>query len=99
MSSVPSDRTRLSVRALIGLFVLAFGLRSAYFLEMAGTDLFELVLGPDRFFVDQAQQMVATHMRIIHPYGFAGPLPWQFGSGEPAAAFNAAQDATLELVS
>jgi len=33
--------------------------------------------------IEEAQQMVATHMRIIHPYGFAGPLPWQFSSGEP----------------
>ncbi|MEO1488443.1 MAG: hypothetical protein AAFR88_03260 [Pseudomonadota bacterium] len=34
--------------------------------------------------MEEACQMVASHMRIVHPYGFVGPLPWQFAAGQPA---------------
>lgn len=34
--------------------------------------------------MDEARMLVSSHLRIVHPYGSAGTLPWMFGAGEPA---------------
>ncbi|MEO0417393.1 MAG: hypothetical protein AAF249_00890 [Pseudomonadota bacterium] len=33
--------------------------------------------------MEEAQMLVSTHLRIVHPYGSPGSLPWMFGAGEP----------------
>ena len=33
--------------------------------------------------MEEARQLVGTHLRIVHPYGSPGTLPWIFGAGEP----------------
>lgn len=33
--------------------------------------------------LEEARMLVSTHLRIVHPYGSPGTLPWIFGSGEP----------------
>lgn len=33
--------------------------------------------------MEEAQMLVSTHLRIVHPYGSPGTLPWIFGAGEP----------------
>lgn len=39
--------------------------------------------------IEEAQQLVAGRLRIVHPYGVAGRLPWQ--DGEDVGAENAAE--------
>ncbi len=34
--------------------------------------------------LEEARLLVSSHLRIVHPYGSVGPLPWHFGGGEPA---------------
>lgn len=33
--------------------------------------------------LEEARMLVSTHLRIVHPYGSPGTLPWIFGAGEP----------------
>jgi len=33
--------------------------------------------------MEEARMLVSTHLRIVHPYGSPGTLPWIFGAGEP----------------
>ena len=33
--------------------------------------------------LEEARMLVGTHLRIVHPYGSPGTLPWIFGAGEP----------------
>ncbi|MEM6826630.1 MAG: hypothetical protein AAF553_01655 [Pseudomonadota bacterium] len=33
--------------------------------------------------MDEARELVSTHLRIVHPYGSPGSLPWNPGAGQP----------------
>jgi hypothetical protein len=33
--------------------------------------------------LEEARMLVSSHLRIVHPYGSPGTLPWVFGAGEP----------------
>jgi len=51
---------RSTWRSRLALFGLALVLRLVYFGELGGTLLFETLLGPDAFFVEQARALVAS---------------------------------------